>query len=142
MSRMTPALPTPVGSDDSAIVAGLPRYSDLRQFPSRRPEWRRHSGATTRTSQPRFRTWSSMRDRFVDRPSDDSLAPWTKKSVPTGELDGGAPFGGVMAGMVCRAAPPRWVGGRVTGLSGRCAGGFVVAPGRYSRKQSARIGPL
>ena len=54
--------------------------------------------------------------QVLESPSDVSLAPWTKKSVPTGVLGAGAAFAGVMAGMVCRAAPPRSVGDRVTNL--------------------------
>src|SRR5437867_6811705 len=86
---MTAARPTPVGSEARLIAVGRAcRYKALRQLPRRSPDRRRHSGATTRTSQPRLQIWSSMRAALWDKPSDVELAPCTKNRIPLGRAGG------------------------------------------------------
>src|SRR5688500_2511075 len=88
---MTASLRTPPRRMGIGIGDGRSRrWIAFLQFPRRRPDRRRHSGATTVTSHPRARTWSSIRAAFATRPSDVALAPWTKNRTPRGVGDGSA----------------------------------------------------
>ena len=67
------------------IGDGRPRrWTAARQFPRRSSECRRHSGATTVTSQPRAADLVLDPAHVAGQPSDVSLAPWTKKRMPLG----------------------------------------------------------
>lgn len=100
---MTASLRNPARRIGTGIGDGLPRrWIAFFQFPRRSSEWRRHSGATTVTSQPRARTWSSIRATFSTNPSEVSLAPWMKNSTPLGVAGAGA-----AAALVVRRAMAR-----------------------------------
>ena len=103
---MTASLRRPARRIGTGIGEGRPRrWIAFFQFPSRRSDCRRHSGATTVTSQPRARTWSSIRATFSTRPSDVSFAPWMKKRTPLGVAGPARPVG---AAAVDRAMDRRY----------------------------------